>query len=64
MEEKTREKIEMINKLAEPYHQFINQALPHGTFRTNQAWARLQESVNWASAAVLEEAAKPPKKKK
>lgn len=49
------EKLAKIEELARPLHAFITEQLPPGSFRTNQAWARLQECVNWATNAALEE---------
>lgn len=64
MEKSLSGKSEKLDKASRPLHDFITNELPNGTFRSNQAWARLQESVNWALASLLEESKKDPEVKK
>lgn len=62
-DQKVKEKINRLDELARPLHEFIKTDLPQGSFRTNQAWARLQECVNWATNSVLEGVVAAKKKK-
>lgn len=63
MEQQIKDKISKIDELARPLHDFIKTELPQGSFRTNQAWARLQECVNWATNSALEGTVATKKKK-
>ncbi len=61
-EKEINEQINAIDNLARPLHDYIKTSLPQGSFRTNQAWARLQECVNWATHAILEQQIQDKKK--
>lgn len=62
LEKSINDQLIILDNLQKPLHEYIKTKLPYGSFRTNCAWGRLQECVNWATSAIIEQQVQDKKK--